>query len=114
MTRVLVFDGERGAKRFQLAWTALFSGDGKGERSAAIIRREARLQTAFDAISEPVTVTAQGEPDRALVSGGATILLAQEDFDLLQQYTEKTPWLPRASRDVVDLWDFLSAAEKRE
>jgi hypothetical protein len=114
MTRVLVFDGERGATRFQLIWMALFSSDGKSERGAAIIRREARLQTSFEAISEPVAAPNPGEPDRALVSGGAVVTLAQEDFDLLQQCTEKTPWLPRASRDVVDLWDFLSAAEKRE
>jgi len=114
MTRMLTFDGARAATRFQLLWTALIGGDGKSDRSPATIRKEARLLTVFDAISEP---SPNGnEPDRQLKPGDAAVQvrLAQEDFDLLQSYTEKTQWNPRVSREVVDLWDWLSTAEKHE
>jgi hypothetical protein len=113
MTRLLVFDGPRGAKRFQLLWAALTAGgDGKGDRSPAVIRKEARLQEIFERISEPV-----GETDRQLApaaDGAPTAVVSQEDFDLLQQYTERVPWNPRFSRDIVDLWDFVSACRKQE
>lgn len=120
MTRVLTFDGPKAARRFDLLLTAVLGGgDGKGERSPMTIRKEARLQDEFDRISEPhaaVNGTPVGEADRQLKVGGdtAVLVLQQEDFELLQQYTEKTPWTPRVSRDVVDLWDWLSAAERRD
>lgn len=115
MMRHLVFDGDRGPKRFQLLWTAFLSGgDGKGERGPAVIRREARLQDVLEAISVP-SVNGDGNPDaRTLRDDAAPLMLTQEDFELLQQYAEKTPWTPRVSRDVVDLWDFLSAAPKQD
>lgn len=117
MKRVLTFEGARAAKRFQLLWTALISGgggngDGK-DRTPAVIRKEARLQEVFESISNWIDV-GPNEPDRELKPEGATLTISQEDFDLLQQYTEKTPWMPRVARDVVDLWDFLSASRKEE
>lgn len=111
MTRVLVFDGPRAAKRFELLWAALQSaGDGKGERTPVTIRKEARLQDVLEQVSQ---VSNGGDPMlmRTLV-GTPTVSIAQEDFDLLVQYTEKTPWTPRVSRDVVDVYDFLSACPK--
>jgi hypothetical protein len=113
MTRVLIFDGPRAGKRFELLWAALQSaGDGKGERIPATIRKEARLQDALEQVSQ---ASNGGDPMlmRTLV-GTPTVAMAQEDFDLLVQYTEKTPWTPRVSRDVVDVYDFLSTAEKRD
>ena len=111
MTRVLAFVGPRASKRFQLCWAALMAaGDGKGERSPVVIRKEARLQDLLDPLGEP---SVNGN-DRVLGPAGGTVTLAQEDFDLLQQYTEKTAWNPVHSRDVVDLWDWLSTAEKRD
>lgn len=116
MTRVLVFDGPKATKRFELLWAALMAaGDGKGERTPVIIRKEARLQDTFEAISVPSGVVGDGQPEaRTLSTPTAQVALTQEDFDLLQQYTEKTPWIPRISRDVVDLFDFLSACPKEE
>ncbi len=118
MKRILEFTGPRAPKRFQLLWTSLLAGgstngDGGRERTPAVIRKEARLQDALEAISDEVAAGVN-EPDRALRIQGGTVTLAQEDFDLLHQYTEKTPWMPRVSRDVVDLWDWLSAAAKQE
>jgi hypothetical protein len=87
-------------------------GDGKGERTPVTIRKEARLQDALEPISDPPS---NGGPStRTLKPDGATITVSQEDFELLQQYSEKTPWNPAASRDVCDLWDWLSTAEKRD
>jgi hypothetical protein len=116
MKRLLTFNGDgRSPKRFQLLWTALLAGGGGDDKSRtpAVIRKEARLQDALEEISDPVAAT-PNEPDRALKSEGGTLTLAQEDFELLQTYTEKTPWTPRVARDVVDLWDFLSACPKEE
>lgn len=113
MTRTLVFEGPRASKRFDLIWASLMAaGDGKGERTPATIRKEARLQETFERISDAVAGNGS-DPTRALV-GEPTLALPQEDFDLLQQYSEKTQWNPRVSRDVVDLWDWLSTAEKKD
>jgi hypothetical protein len=120
MKRVLVFDGARASKRFTLLWLSLMSGgnlngDAK-DRTPAVIRKEARLQDALEEISDGIDAS-DGQVDRALKIDEhrvATVMLSQEDFELLQQYSEKTIWTPRASRDVVDLWDWLSTAEKHE
>jgi hypothetical protein len=118
MKRILTFNGDgRSPKRFQLLWTALNAGGSSEDakaRTPAVIRKEARLQDALESISEPVVQQDPNAPDRALTAEGGTLTLAQEDFELLQTYTEKTPWMPRVSRDVVDLWDFLSACPKEE
>lgn len=111
MTRVLNFEGERATQRFELLRAALLNGgDGKGERTALTIRKEARLLDLFDTISTP-----NGSPDVRVLSEGAQLLvIPQEDFELLQLYAEKTPWTPRVARQAVDLWDWLSAAERRD
>lgn len=118
MMRVLLFDGERGAQRFLLLRMALVqAGDGKGERTAPVIRKEARLLDLLDGISEVSSAPAQPgqDPERVLLNHGPhTLDVAQDDFLLLQEYAEKTPWTPRAARQAVDLWDWLSAAERRE
>ena len=116
MIRTLDFNGPKAPKRFELLYTALLAGgDGKGERNAQTIRKEARLLDQLDAISElaPVPVEANGHAPRCLTTP-ASISVPQEDFDLLFQYAEKTPWTPRASREAVDLWDWLSAAERKD
>ena len=113
MTRTLVFDGPRGAKRFELLWLSLMNGgDGKGERTPPLIRKEARLQTLLDTISEPVN--GSEPPARALTIDGLAVDVSQEDFELLQQYAEKCGWTPRVAREVVDLWDWLSAAPRKD
>jgi hypothetical protein len=114
MTRALTFDGPRGPKRFELLYTALMSaGDGKGDRTAPTIRKEARLFDSLDEISEVNPEAAPGNVDRRLTAP-ASIEVSQEDHELLVKYAETTPWAPRASREAVDLWDWLSAAERRD
>lgn len=111
MTR-LVFSGPQAGKRFELLYVALLNGgDGKGDRSAGIIRREARLFNELDAISEPI----KDDPDqRRLMDGEHEITVPQEDVDLLLGYAEKTAWVPRAARSAVDLWDWLGNAQHAE
>lgn len=112
MKRVLVFDGEKGPKRFELLRTALLSGgDGKGERTREVIRKEARLLTALDSISSSTNNDALPD-ERKLNDDSGPVTVTQEDFDLLSQYADRTPWLPRAAREAVDLQDWLSSAEK--
>lgn len=114
MTRTLCFDGPRAPRRFDLLWAALESaGDGKAERTPVVIRKEARLQLLLEGISEYVSGNGTG-PTTRLLTGEPTLALTQEDFDLLQQYSEKTQWNPRVSKDVVDLWDWLSTAAKAD
>lgn len=118
MTRVLTFTGDKAEMRFQMLRTAILTGgDGKGERTRAILRKEARLLDALDAISDPPASDVPDHEARVLNTTGGrgtTITLTQEDFDLLSTYVDKTPWTPRASRDAVDVQDWLSAAEKVE
>ncbi len=128
MKRVLAFDGPKAAKRFELIRVAvLAAGDGKGERNRAAIRAEARLLDALDGVSDNALERwkANGSdehlagPDvdkdaRVLKTEGGTVTLSQEDHDVLSKYVDATPWLPRASRDAVDVQDWLSAAEKIE
>jgi hypothetical protein len=112
MTRILMFTGPRAPKRFELMWAALNISDEKSERTPAIIRKEARLQEMLGKISIDKN---GGDPlSNRELEGEPTITLSQEDFDFLFQATEKVKWTPVASRDVVDLWDWLSTAEKRD
>lgn len=112
MQRVLKFDGEKGQQRFAMCRVAILSaGDGKGERNRETLRKEARLLDAFDAISDPAK--AEGDPDaRTLKPETVSISVSQEDHALLLKYLDATPWLPRASRDAVDVQDWADSAEK--
>jgi hypothetical protein len=112
MTRILVFSGPRAPKRFELLWAALHISDDKAERNPTIIRKEARLQDILEKASIPAN---GGDPilSREL-KGEPTLTLTQEDFDFLQKATEQVKWTPMASKDVVDLWDWLSVAEKND
>ena len=122
MTRTLIFDSPKAALRFEMLRAVIFSGgDGKGDRSPATIRKEARVQKALDAISDPVPTdrpqrraSDQDEARMLKNHGPQTLELAQEDFELLQQYSEKVQWNPRVSCAVVELWDWLSAAARQE
>lgn len=122
MTRILLFDSPKAALRFEMLRAVMLTGgDGKGERTPVIIRKEARVQKALEAISDPVPSDrpqrrASDQEDVRILKnhGPQTLELAQEDFELLQQYSEKVQWNPRLSCDVVDLWDWLSAADRRD
>lgn len=122
MKRELHFDSPKASLRFDMLRAALLAaGDGKAERGPVVIRKEARLQAALDAISEPPPsdrpqkrVTDQEDVRILRNHGPQTLVLAQEDFELLQQYAERVQWNPRLSQEVVELWDWLSAAEKHD
>lgn len=112
MTRVLVFDGPRAAKRFELCRLALLSaGDGKGDRTRETVRKEARLLDALDSVSVR-DMSKPADQDVRVVTPDSRLTLSQDDYLLLTQYLETTPWLPRWSREVVDVQDWVSAAEK--
>jgi hypothetical protein len=114
MIRILHFDGDRAPRRFELLRIAVLNaGDGKGERNRERIRKEARVLDALDTVSRDAPTAAEKDR-RVLFLEGGTIELAQEDFELLVGYADSSPWLPSASRDAVDLQDWLSASERRE
>lgn len=127
MQRIVTFDGDKAAKRFEFCRIAVLgAGNGKGERTREVIRREARILTALDAVSESALqkwVEAgddhlpgkDADPEaRVLLAGEQKLSLSQEDHALLEGYLDTTPWLPRAARDAVDVQDWWSAAEKVE
>lgn len=116
MTRVLVFDGANGPRRFELCRVAvLAAGNGKGERTRDTVRREARLLDALDTVSVPKPDADEKAPDgRVLNPDCIQLTLAQDDFTLLEKYLDETPWLPLAARAAVDVQDWLSAAAKVE
>lgn len=112
MTRILVFKGPKAEKRFELLWAALHISDDKAERNPVIIRKEARLQDMLEKISIGRN---GGDPiQNRELKGEPTLTVTQEDFEHLQKVTEQVKWTPLASRDVVDMWDWLSAAEKKD
>ncbi len=113
MTRVLDFTGEKGPKRFELIRIAVLSaGDGKGERTREIIRKEARLLDALDTVSRVVPGPDPDARQLDILLDVVTITLSQDDFLLLEKYVDLCPWVPRVSRDAVDCQTWLSAAEK--
>jgi hypothetical protein len=116
MKRVLTFDGEKAPKRFELCRVALLSaGDGKGPRDRETTRKEARLLDALDRVS--IVSATEQEPDRRILAPRVEgkplcIELSADDHALLTKYLDSTPWLPRASRDAVDVQDWADSAEK--
>lgn len=110
MKRRLTFiDDARGAYLFKRMYEGMLLGGGQGARGIDAIRREARILDALDAISDPED-TPRG-PERT-VKPDAVLELDQVDFAVLESHVAKAPWLPVAARQIVDLVDWLSAAEK--
>lgn len=124
MKRSLVFDGPKGARRFDLCYEALLGGgDKKGDRARATLRKEARLLDAFESISKPdesklascAACQRAANPDARLIGAtAAPIVISQEDYELLRQYVDTAPWLPRVARDAVDVQDWLATAPTLE
>jgi hypothetical protein len=120
MKRIVTFDGEKAAKRFEMVRTAVLNaGDGKDARTRPRIRSEARVLDALDAIS---TTADSNNPDgERIVHIGATVTLDQADHKIVAEYlggrddgSGMTPWLPKASRAAVDAQDWWETAEKHD
>jgi len=138
MTRTLDFSGAQGPTRFDLLYEAFLGGGNTqtkaGDRSRAILRQEARIQTALESVSDVdanklascETCGRQANEDArrlkpdtpATVEGVAglpqLLELAEDDHALLVKYVDARPWLPRMARRVVDVQDWLSSAPKEE
>lgn len=116
MKRILKFDGEKAATRFEFCHRAvLMAGNGKGERTRERLRQEARLLDVFESVSvaDEDAVRAGDTDARRLVQlGEQRVELQQEDFATLEEYVNTAKWTPRAARQAVDVQDWLSAAEK--
>ena len=109
MKRRLEFDDtEKSQQRFKRLYEGLLSGGGE-RKNIEVIRREARVLDALDAVSDPEE-TAHGL--QRAVRPGAVVELDQADFALLEQYVSNTSWLPVVSRQIVDLVDWMSAAQR--
>lgn len=110
MTRRLTFDGPKAQERFRFCvLSVLCSGDGKGPRNREVLRKEARLLDAFDAISVPDEKVVQVG---RMVTPDAVVTLEQDDFTLLQSYMDTCAWLSVVAREAVDAQDFVDSAEK--
>jgi hypothetical protein len=118
MKRVVSFkaDATKNQKRLELCYAAVVLGAPQAARGIDVIRREARLLDALDAISTPDTEGAlmvNGLPKRS-PQVDAVLTLDQPDWELLRRYVENTPWSPMAARDVVDVVDWLGAAAEQD
>lgn len=129
MMRVLRFDGDKAATRFEFLYEALLAAGAsphKAARTREIVRSEARLLEVLEPISVPNDEVGRGCPacGRPLASAMRTlrsfddnfpsVTIREDDHALLEAYANGMPWLPRASRQAVDLQDWLSAADKLE
>ena len=111
VARVITFDRNgRGQRRFEIFYAAILLGAPKAGRGLEVLRREARILDALDAISTAVDGAAPGPVPPRHVTPAARLVLAQPEYDLLARYLEGVEWAPAASRDVVDAFDWLSAA----
>lgn len=112
LVRVIAFDDDRrNQRRFDLYYAAVLLGAPKGPRGLEVIRREARILDALDAISDPSPdAVGPGDVPRRVVQAGRALLLPQPECDLLTKYLDTAEWVPAVSRDVVDAADWLSAA----
>lgn len=114
LARVIQFEDLKSQKRFEILYAALLLGAPKGGRGLEVLRREARILDALDAISTPDPTAPAGPMPGRKVIAGRPLVLAQPELELLARYLEAVEWTPAASRDVVDAADWLSAATARE
>ncbi len=106
MKRVLEFDGsDKDISRFGLLYQAMVMAQ-VSVRGMDVLRAEARIFTALEAVSVP------SEPSLRTITGACRVILEQPDFDIVKSYLEKAPWTTTGARAVADLDDFLSASEK--
>ncbi len=115
VSRIITFDGEKAGKRFSMVRNAvLMSGHGKDARTRERIRKEARVLDALDSISVPKDPAApDGDRDLQQFTGAPPALtLSEDDYKLVEDYLNTTPWLSHAARAAVDTQDWWMAAEK--
>lgn len=112
--RIITFkSGEvKSQKRFELLYGAmLLGGQQPGARGGIeVLRREARILDALDAISTPES----GNEETRSVVIDSVLSLQQPDFELLKKRLEEAPWLPKIARNVVDAVDWLGTAAEKE
>jgi hypothetical protein len=113
--RVLTFDSNgHGQQRFMIVYAAILLGAPKGARGLEVIRREARILDALDAISVADAAAGPGPVPARHVIPDARLTLSQPEFELVGRYLEAVEWTPAASRDVIDTVDWVSAAATHE
>jgi hypothetical protein len=122
MIRVLVFDGAKAEKFFEMLYHGLvmrFHGQPSAQREKGFedLRKEADALTALQSISveRGDDKLPTGDGDRKLQADRpAIVLLKQPVHALLKAYVEAASWKPGAAIDAVAASDFLSAAKERE
>jgi hypothetical protein len=113
--KYLNFTGVKAAKRFELCYgSVMLAGDGTGTRSAAVLRKEARILNAFDEVSVEVKDPKPSEQDRVIQPGGGIVSLQDEDWELLRVYVETAKWVPKIAREAVDAMDFVGTAPSHQ
>lgn len=122
MKRVLRFGrDERSSQRFQMLWTGFNLSSPEGRRGPGEIRAEGQILDALESISvEDREQPSFGAdvPHRLLTMPDdqpeAVLTLTQQQLDLLTRYVAPpcVEWKPAIARRVVDLLDFLAAAER--
>lgn len=104
-------------QRFVLLYNAFTAGGNRiyapqqGQRPADERRKEAKILRAFDGISEVVDEATGG---RKLLPEGGTLVLDQDLFVVLEKYLDAAPAPTELSREIADLLDWVSAAEKSD
>lgn len=126
MHRVVMFDGEQAADRFNVLWEGLQIGlaiantkqEGRGLEDR---RRSVGVQRKLRAISQETgeKIALLGdEPMRALTQAGPTVAveLSQPEHDLVVKALSepRIPWKPSRDEALIDTLDWLAAADKVE
>ena len=117
MTRVLKFDGSE-KDRFDLLFGGFLQGGNallqraQGQRTRDERSKEAKILKALKSISTKKT-SDKGET-WVLNDTGGELNLDQSQHSLLLKYIEAAPFPTYQSDDLVDLLDWVDAAEKVE
>jgi hypothetical protein len=122
MRRLLTFTRDDD-KKFDLLYTGFLLGGNtvnQSSRPPHERKKEAKIQRALKAVSEPMPPT-DGQPAddnrrrlRTSDVGGIEVALEQDQHDLLLKYVEACPFLTHVSDQVDELLDWLHAAPRDE
>lgn len=95
----------------------IIGGNSIDKKTMQVIRREAKVLDKLEAISQPRGDERYptGDRVRELIasedSKPITLLLEDEELELLKTYFESVPWVTKVSREVVRLADLLDSAK---
>ena len=117
MKRVLIFEGEKAARRYTYIYEGFVIGGQRDEKkSFDVVRKEAKILDKLQAAG--VVQDGDGIPGLGdkytLNPESSPVVLTQPEHDLVKARLEATPWRTHLAPQVVDAVDWFCAAPQEE